>query len=736
MRELLGHIRKDVISEESKAVGNKNNAWEYGYNADWDIVIVSKDGTLGDIYEIEGVKIGLPKVPKDKTQIMNHELTNFNQKWKRKKEPKGFSDRTKMKFEDYILEEFRRREQGIWIYINGVPEWFTGAYYYFMQWVMLDRDYPHFRYTQKELMLFWEACYADGRSYGILYVKNRRLGWSTLEYSETLNRATMTKYGLIGIISKTGRDAKSMFRKAVRSYKKLPFFFKPQTDGTTSPKTELHFVRPSKRITRNFTKDDGESDGLDTIIMWYNTDLNAMDGERVCPIMVVDEAGKFPTQVPFSQYWEIAKTCLEEGLEIISSAMVGSTINDMDKGGAEFKKVWDSSDYNDRTGNDQTKSGLYRIFIPAEMNMRGFYDAYGFPIIENPKRPVRNNEGNLIKIGSKQYLNNRREGLKHDPEKLNEELRKYPSTITHAFRSSITDSSFDVDKIFEQMDYIEQEMPISKIQRGDFTWVNGIQDGKVKWSPNPHGAFLVSWHPPKDLENKTIIKDGKFFPSNEAIGAFGTDPYNRSKTVDGRGSRGSIHGLTKYNMYGAPNNHFFLEYIHRPKKVELYYEDVIKAMVYYSMPILPELSNEDFLKTLKRRGYRGFVLTRQDVKYRDLSPTERELGGAPAQSPAFRDMQYYAVEAYISDHVGVAREDTYRGVGEIGQMYFIDTLKDWLRVDPDDRTKFDAYISSSLAILANQKRIVKPKEERKVLGNPFTRYNNKGAISARIKQTG
>lgn len=736
MRELLGHIRKDVVPALVKKNKSKAKSWKYGYNEDYDIVIVSKDGTLGHIYEIDGLKIGLPAIPEDKTKIINHDLLKYEQKWKRQGLPKGLNDNTKMKYEEYILEEFRRREEGVFVYINGVPEYFSGAYYYFMTWIMLDRDYPHFRYTQKELMLFWEACYADDRCYGILYVKNRRLGWSTLEYSEALNRATRVKYGLVGIISKTGKDAKSMFRKAVRSFKKLPFFFKPQFDGTTNPKTELNFVRPAKRITRNFTKDDEGQDGLDTTIMWYNTDLNAMDGERVSPIMVVDEAGKFPKQVPFSQYWDIAKTCLEEGLEIVGKAMVGSTVNDMDKGGSEFKKVWDDSDYTVRTGNDQTKSGLYRLFIPAEFNMRGFYDEYGFPIVETPKKPIRNNEGKVVKIGSKTYLNNRREGLKHDNEKLNEELRKYPSTITHAFRSSITDSSFDITKIFEQLDYIEQEMPANKTERGDFVWINGIQDTKVRWKPSNNGAFLIAWHPPEDIRNKTIVEDGKFYPSNEHIGALGTDPYNRSRTVDGRGSLGSIHGLTKFNMYGAPSNFFFLEYIHRPKKVELYYEDVIKCMVYFSMPILPELSNEDFLKTLKRRGYRKFVLNRPDVPYRDLSPTEKELGGVPAQSAVFRDAQYYAVESHISDHIGVARDNINREIGEIGKMYFPKTLNDWLQVDPENRTKYDAYISSSLAILANQKRVVKKSEEQSVIRNPFSKYSNRGSYSQRIKNTG
>ena len=43
---------------------NKTKTWKYGYDKDYDVVIISKDGTLGEVYEINNVKIGLPKAPK------------------------------------------------------------------------------------------------------------------------------------------------------------------------------------------------------------------------------------------------------------------------------------------------------------------------------------------------------------------------------------------------------------------------------------------------------------------------------------------------------------------------------------------------------------------------------------------------------------------------------------------------------------------------------------------------
>jgi hypothetical protein len=44
---------------------NKGKKWKYGYDKDSDVVVISKSGQIGEILEIQGLKIALPKVPKD-----------------------------------------------------------------------------------------------------------------------------------------------------------------------------------------------------------------------------------------------------------------------------------------------------------------------------------------------------------------------------------------------------------------------------------------------------------------------------------------------------------------------------------------------------------------------------------------------------------------------------------------------------------------------------------------------
>ena len=48
---------------------NKGKKWEYGYNKEHDLVVISKSGQIGEIYNIQNLKIALPKAPKklDKT---------------------------------------------------------------------------------------------------------------------------------------------------------------------------------------------------------------------------------------------------------------------------------------------------------------------------------------------------------------------------------------------------------------------------------------------------------------------------------------------------------------------------------------------------------------------------------------------------------------------------------------------------------------------------------------------
>ena len=161
-----------------------------------------------------------------------------------------------------------------------------------------------------------------------------------------------------------------------------------------------------------------------------------------------------------------------------------------------------------------------------------------------------------------------------------------------------------------------------------------------------------------------VLKNGVKYPGNEHMGAFGCDSYDISGTVDGTGSKGALHGLTKFSMENCPPNQFFLEYIARPQTAEIFFEDVLMALVFYGMPILAENNKPRLLYYLKRRGYRGYSMNRPDRTWNKLSTAEKEVGGIPNSSEDIKQAHAAAIEMYIQDHVGKKRD------GSHGDLYF------------------------------------------------------------------
>jgi hypothetical protein len=404
--------------------------------------------------------------------------------------------------------------------------------------------------------------------------------------------------------------------------------------------------------------------------------------------------------------------------------MMGSTSNALDKGGHNFKKLYEDSNVVKRNANGQTRSGLYSLFIPMEWNYEGYIDSFGMPVFDTPSKPVVGPHGTPITIGVIEYWNNEVDGLKEDQDGLNEFYRQFPRTTKHAFRDESKESLFNLTKIYQQIDFNEDLKNSLQITKGSFAWENGIKDTRVIFSPNNNGRFLISWVPPVQLQNRTIKKNGRIYPGNEHCGAFGCDPYDISGTVDGRGSNGALSGLTKFSMEDVPPNHFFLEYIARPQTAEIFFEDVLMACIFYGMPILAENNKPRLLYHFKRRGYRSYSMNRPDKKHNKLSITEREIGGMPNSSEDIKQAHASAIESYIEHFVGI-KETGY------GDMYFQRTLEDWAQFNINNRTSHDASISSGLALMACNKHRYAPsaKIQIKPVELGIRKYDNKGTTS-------
>jgi hypothetical protein len=122
-------------------------------------------------------------------------------------------------------------------------------------------------------------------------------------------------------------------------------------------------------------------------------------------------------------------------------------------------------------------------------------------------------------------------------------------------------------------------------------------------------------------------------------------------------------------------------------------------------------------------------MNRPDKVWNKLSVAEKEVGGIPNSSEDIKQAHAAAIEMYIQDHVGL-RQD-----GSFGDLYFNELLNDWAKFDINKRTKFDATISSGLAIMANNRHLYAPnaKVEKPKLNINISKYSNTGINSQIIK---
>ena len=88
--KIIEPVKKTTISRL-----NKKRKWEYGYNKENDIVVISKTGRIGEILEIQGLRIALPAV--------SGKLHDKVDKWQKIDYPKELG---KLKFIDKYLNYY------------------------------------------------------------------------------------------------------------------------------------------------------------------------------------------------------------------------------------------------------------------------------------------------------------------------------------------------------------------------------------------------------------------------------------------------------------------------------------------------------------------------------------------------------------------------------------------------------------------------------------------------------
>lgn len=691
-----------------------------GYNEGLDAVVISYDGTVGEIIEVFGLRIALPKAP-PKSHFPNSRKKKHLQYWERPTFPSGLNRENAHQFADTIETEFERRDKGYWFYNNGEPTYITGANYMLLTHFRTDADgdgFFHFRKSHRDLFLFLEAVWLDPRSLGAILGKTRRTGATYIAGAFFLTKSISTRDDIYGLTSKKDPDARKVFQKIQHMFKHMPFFFKPLNTGEGLGRN-LSFMTPGSRTTRNNQKKQASYDDLNTEFGFQATDEDSYDSLKVKGY-IGDEISKWKKGNIITHWGKVRKSLLTGNI-IRGKAFLLSTVeyftgkdpdeDDDAKSGDRFKKLFNESALHERDEFGQTKTGLYKVFISSVDNYEGFIDKYGNCIADTPEEPVEGVDGNMISVGVRQYLQSKWRKIDSASE-LNDERRKDPIVEEDMFRVASKDSVFDVLKIQDQIDYNEHfYLATGKDDYiiGNFLFTDPEDKTHVYFKPTPHGRFKVKWMPDPNgpLANNYNVVGDKIAPGNEILGCIGIDPYKVNRAKYGSGSKGSIIGyLGDHPVEGVPKNDFVFSYIGKPPIIDIFFDDAMAVAVYYGIQALIENNVLELLKRMYKENLTKYSMRRPDKT--KLSFDELLYGGIPGTDPHLLLSQASFLARHIHLHVGYAEEkNPYRDVGEIGTCSFNELLSDWLKFDIANRTKFDATVASCLAVFGANKFMAK-----------------------------
>lgn len=647
--------------------------------------------------ELNGLKINIPPNGVvfnimtnawEERDILSRSAKPAYQYWERPQPPADYETKRKKEMlvqktnpeyynpelQAYRNQEWDRRLNGLWFYNNGRGTYLTGLHYFYLTHWKLDIGYPEFRITDLHFFYFLEYCMQDPNCMGMIEVTKRRQGKTMRAGAFLFELTSRSKNKNAGIQSKTHDDAKdNVFAKGViMPFKYLPDFFIPiyDTEKGMTPKGELRFFKTNKRGANDdiFT----EKVELESMITFKSSDKFAYDGMKLHRYLA-DEAGKTKNVDVYERH-QVVQFCLQQEETIIGKALYTTTVEEMEDGGESFKALWQASDQTKKNTNGRTKSGLYQYFMPAYKTL--FYDKYGIPDEEK----------------AKEFYMGERNALMDDNRALASFIRKNPFTIEEAFFSEAESCIYDALALNRQKESITWIDKKELYLQGDFVWEKAERDTRVLFVEKANGKFKV--HSKANVHDHTFYNQVEDYGSKKVPKAnkkysIAVDPFDHSITTSNERSDGAGYAYRRYDATDELSETFLVQYINRPDKAEIFYEDMIKLAHFFGCEVLSEDNKVGLIKYFEYRGYERF-LTKM--------PNANKFG----------------ISATVKTHQQIAEETESYITDNLKKVIFTELLDDWLHFNINKTTKFDAAMAAGYTLIAASKSKFAQKAEQKV----------------------
>lgn len=587
---------------------------------------------------------------------------------------------------DFIDQELDRIDNGYWFYNNGEATYITGLHYFYLNyWILENGERPDYRDCDRRYFCFQDYCEKEANIYGVIRAKKRREGATSQGSADLVKTAITQERAFCGIVSKTGKDAKNVFLTMIRNgFQSLPIFLQPRVEDPDSQE-KLLFRKPKDKSKKGNAKVKGkiytDSKGLGSVIDYRNTQLNSYDSGRLTKALI-EEGGKWPTEVPINDYWPIVNQTLKMGAKKVGFALLPSTSNKLTKGGKGFKILWDDSN---QFENPKTGSGLYRYFSPAEDGLVPFIDKYGMSILDEPTREqalwMKQYYGageDECRLGAIKWLDLEYDKIK-DPNARNEFKRMYPRSERDAFDFENSQNIYSLDNILEQKEYLMTKRIVTRKVR-----FYRKSDGTADFVDDQDANWEILYLPEKSEINSKYEKNSKLYPGNAAVYSITVDPF-KNTFVSGKGSKGGAFIWKKFNPTDPENSGLPIAmYWGRPKLKRHFHEQMLLAAEYYGAELCYESDYDDYLEFLMENNKFGYAKERPKNTIdpnRKVNSTKKEYGVKSGDGFSYTMMIERSVE-YVIQHCK--------------KIYFYPLLEQLEEYDESERTLFDLAVAFQL----------------------------------------
>lgn len=549
----------------------------------------------------------LPKIPKD-SEIIGYDIRNKkDQKWVRTKMP-DFSEMSSRDQMLFIEREQQRCDEGVWVMINGEPTYLTGMFYEHLTYNKFDSfdgdGYPLYYDSQREDFYMRDLIMTSDNTLGGIWIKGRRYGLSSQEITNQKYVATHGFNKRCAMISLTEDKAyESLFDPMMYMVSNLPAFMKPDYYAPTGKQPQSELQLEDKKI-------NGTTIQLGSKVRPYATDAHILDGLKP-HYTTGDEFAKWRLCDPLV-FHGVAKETLRVGLIKKGVINYTSTIGDDDKLNEMSIKaahtMWQDSNAYQVDAYGQTKSGLWKWFIPAYKAYEGFIDEFG-----------RGKKDECI-----DYLMSQRAKFEEGSPEWLAFVRKFPIYEDEGWNTLQTAKVFDTIRLNTQLGNIRgKSLDELGIIKGNIE--QDLETKKCFFLPSQNGKWEFAGNPNIKSTNRfTIGRNGFELPDDREY-AVGFDPIRYNLTTSGHLSKSAIVALQKQSFdwkngtdIVIPDFKIKCIYLNRTETKEDSYADAIKTGLFLSAKICAERQVSNFIE--------DYAIPNGAIKMLTLSPYDNQLG--------------------------------------------------------------------------------------------------------------